>query len=278
MAEQDSKPTSEALEEISAAPEPIRSRHAISARQLLPLGLGLIALLVGCFWWGAQPDEAAPQEELAASTAVVNNDSTRSAQAAAALTRVASSLAQAQVQEPTATPTAVAATSALIPLPTVTPTLVPSPVATRTIEIQGDATLRMQLNSETFESSGQPVTLDLEPRSYVLGGDLMTQSDQWCMQVGPTGLVFDLTFTLQPVTENLHVGGELQLYDGFCGTLGNLGNLLATAPMNVTVPVGTSAIIAPSLQFQGSFMGLPNVLDISTGVFLDLAIRNPIPD
>lgn len=278
MAEQDSKPTSEALEETPATPEPIRSRHAISARQLLPLGLGLVALLVGCVWWGAQSDEAARQDELAAPAAAVANDNRRSEQAAAALTRVASSLAHAQEQEPTATPTAVAANSALIPLPTVTPTIVPSPVATRTIEVHGDATLRMQLNSEAFESNGQPVNLELEPRSYVLGGDSMTQSDQWCMQVGPTGLVFDLTFTLQPVTENLHVGGALQLYDGFCGTLGNLGNLLATAPMDVTVPVGTSAILAPSLQFQGSFMGLPNVLDISTGVFLNLAIRNPIPD
>ena len=146
-----------------------------------------------------------------------------------------------------------------------------------TIEIHGDATLRMQLNREAFESNGQPVNLDLEPRSYVLGGDSMTQSDQWCMQVGPTGLVFNLIYTLQPVTGNLHVGGEIQLYDGFCGTWGNLGNRLTAVPMNVTVPAGSTARLAPTLQVQGAFLGLPNLLDISTGVFLEMSIRNPTP-
>jgi hypothetical protein len=35
--------------------------------------------------------------------------------------------------------------------------------------------------------------------------------------------------------------------------------------------------LAPALQVQGSFLGLPGLLDISTGVFLNLTIRNPTP-
>jgi hypothetical protein len=153
--------------------------------------------------------------------------------------------------------------------------VVPSPVATRTVELSGDATLRLQLNNERFESSGQPVVINLEPRSYALGGDTMSQSDEWCVQLGPTGLVFDLTYTLHPATENLHVGGELRLYDGFCGEWGSLGNLLSTVPMNVNVPMGSAVIIAPTLQVQGSIFGLPNLLEVNTGIYLDLTIRNP---
>jgi hypothetical protein len=277
MAEQDFKPTTEEPEQQPEEVHPTNTVAAtFSARRLLPLGLGFVVLLVGCFWWGSQADTGSTtQETLATPALTATDENTRSEQSIAALTRVASSLAQAA--DPTMTPTAAAAESALIPLPTVTPTVVPSPVATRTIEISGDATLRLQLDSETFESNGQPVTIEFEPRTYVLGNETMTQTDQWCMQVGPTGLVFDLILTLQPITGNLHVGGELQLYDGFCGTLGNLGNRLSTVPMNVVVPVGSAAQLAPSLQVQGSLFGLDNLLDISTGVFLELTIRNPNP-
>lgn len=249
------------------------------SRRLLPFVLGLILLLVGCFWWANDP--ADPQDQSGSPTAVVSTSSgnNRSPQANAALTRVAASLAQSQAtpSAPTATPTPVAAVSALVPLPTVTPTLVPSPVPSRTVELKGEATLRLQLNNNTFESNGQPITIALEPRSYLLGNDTMTQSDEWCAQVGPTGLVFDLTYTLQHVTEDLHVTGEIRLYDGFCGEWGRLGNVLSTIPMDVNVPVGTSAILAPTLHVQGAFFGMPNVLDINTGVYLELIFRNPLP-
>jgi hypothetical protein len=279
MAEQHTKPIPE---EPERTPQEVHPKGAMPSRRLLPIGLGLIALLIGCFWGGNEP----PAEPLMDAPLVIPTvtrssadrssvNSSRPAQSSAALTRVASSLAQAP--EPTSTPTPVIADSALIPLPTVTPTLIPSPVTTRTIEISGEATLRLQLNSESFESSGQPVSIALEPRSYVLGGNTLTQDEQWCVQLGPTGLVFDLRFTLQPITENLYVGGELQLYDGFCGTWGNLGNRLSTVPMDVTVPAGSTARLAPTLQVQGSLMGLDNLLNISTGVFLDLTIRNPSP-
>jgi hypothetical protein len=274
MAEQDSKPTIEKPEQDPEEAQPLRQTFS---RRLLPIGLGLVALLVGCYWWDSPlPAQPLAEETRATATFTPVPERTRPAQSSAALTRVASSLAQAH--EPTETPTAVAAQSALVPLPTLTPTLVPAPMLTRTVEIRGEATVRLQLNSENFESSGQPVSLDIEPRSYILGGKTTTQSDKWCMQAGPTGLVFDLVFTLQPVTENLHVGGELQLYDGFCGTWGNLGNRLSTVPLDVTVPAGSAARLAPTLQVQGSLMGLENFLNISTGIFLELTIRNPLPN
>jgi hypothetical protein len=278
MAEQDSKPTSEESGKQLGEALPTESVSApLAARKILPLGLGLVALLVGCYWFGNQSVEPTQPDTTATPTITETSANTRPAQSSAALTRVASSLAQAHEPTATATAAAVAIVPTEIPLPTVTPTIVPSPVATRTVELKGAATLRIQLNNETFESNGQPVTIDFEPRSYVLGGDTMTTEDQWCMQVGPTGLVFDLIYTLQPVTGNLHVGGELQLYDGFCGTLGNLGNLLSAVPMNVTIPSGSTAQLAPTLQVQGSLLGLPNLLDISTGVFLEIFIRNPNP-
>jgi hypothetical protein len=237
----------------------------------------MVLILVGC-WAGNRQADSDQTDDPATPAITQNAQNTRSPQSSAALTRVASSLAQAQdVALPTVTPTAANATTSSIPLPTVTPTLVPSPVATRTIEIHGDATLRLQINNDTFESSGQPVVIEIEPRSFTLGGDTMTSSEMWCTQLGPTGLIFDLNFTLQPTTENLHVAGELRLYDGFCGQWGSLGNLLSTVPIEVNVPVGTAAILAPVLQVQGSLLGLPNVLDISTGVYLDLTIRNPNP-
>ncbi len=274
MAEQDSKPKSE---EQESKPQEIHQAGVISARRLLPVGLGLVILLVGCYWWGSQPSETKRQEILETPVIIQSSAVTRPAQSAAALTRVAASLAQAH--GPTATPILQSTASAVatVPLPTVTPTIIPSPVATRTIEINGNATLRLQLNNDTFATSGQPITIDIEPHSYILGGDTMTSQDQWCMQVGPTGLVFDLILTLQPITENLHIGGELQLYDGFCGTWGNLGNRLSTAPMNVTVPAGSTARLAPTLQVQGSLLGVPNLLDISTAISLEMSIRNPSP-
>jgi hypothetical protein len=276
MAEQESKPkTKEADHSPEDAHSWLKVSSLASARWLLPLALGIMLLLAGC----GRGNETAEASQQGSETPAITqtSDNTRSAESNAALTRVASSLAQTQDTLPTVTPTPAVADSALVPLPTLTPTIIPSPVATRTIEIGGEATLRLQLNNETFESSGQPVTIALEPRTYVLGGDVMTQSDQWCAQLGPTGLIFDLTFTLRYVTEDLHVGGELQLYDGFCGEWGGLGNQLSTLPMDITVPAGSSAQIAPTMQVQGAFFGIPNVLDINTGVSLELTIRNPSP-
>jgi hypothetical protein len=277
MAEQDRKPTKVVPEKRLEEGHPARK---VSTRQLLPIGLGLMLFLVGCFWWGNRPESETTLEEIPALPTVTpstgqSTASNRSPQAVAALTRVAESLAQSSL--PTPTSTAVVADDELVQLPTVTPTVVPSPVATRTVEIGGEATLRLELDSDSFESDGQPVTIEIAPHTFVLGGDTMQQADKWCVQVGPTGLIFDLALTLQPVTENLHVGGELQLVDGFCGEWGSLGKELTTVPMNVIVPVGTSAQLAPTMQVQGSLLGLDNLLNISTGVFLDLTIRNPRP-
>lgn len=299
MADQETRPL---IEETDPIPQKRQRRERTYSRWLLPLGLGLLVFIVGCFWWSSAPPPApitegssgattttqATMRQATATPVVVS----RPSQSSAALTRVASSLAQAP--DPTATATAVVTNStaitatdsgansvangAEIPLPTVTPTLVPQPVATRTVEFGGEAMLRLQLNREDFESNGQPVTIAIEPRSYVLGGDTLKQNDQWCMQVGPTGLVFDLQLALQPVTEDLHIGGELQLYDGFCGTWGNLGSRLSTVPVDITVPTGTVVQVAPTLQVRGNLLGLDNLLNITTGVFLELTIRNPNPN
>lgn len=97
------------------------------------------------------------------------------------------------------------------------------------------------------------------------------------MQVGSSGLVFDIVLSLLPVTENLHVSGELQLYDGFCGSLGSLGNLLTSTPLEVTIPAGATAQVSPSLQAQANLLGMDDLLNVSTGIFLELSIRNPRP-
>jgi hypothetical protein len=137
--------------------------------------------------------------------------------------------------------------------------------------------LRLQLASNNFQSSGRPVTLGLEPRSYVLGGELLTLQDRWCVQAGPSGLVFDLTYTLLPVTEELRVEGELQLYDGFCGSLGSLGAQRAASPLAVTIPADAAAQLVQSLQADAGLLGISDLLNTTTGVFLELTIRNPGP-
>lgn len=269
MAEQHSKPRSD-----DKKSEIAEDSGFVSSRQLLPIGLGLILLLAGCFFGGNQstdpdtPDTPAP----------TLTQSSRSPEADAAITRVASSLAVATIPAPTNTPLPIKTAVAGIPLPTVTPTLVPSPVATRTIELSGDATIQVRLNNSNFQSNGQPVTISIKPRTYILGGDTLAKSDKWCLQAGATGVVFDLEYSLEPVSQALNIGGKLELYDGFCGEWGKLGNLLSSIPMNVTVPTGSSAYLSPMLQAQGSFMGVPHLLDISTGIALNLNIRNPSPE
>ena len=301
MAEQDTRPTTEepaeTQEETREEVRPqLPPKEMPLPRWYLSMGLLFVALLVGAYWWGNRSTEPAPNSlQVAASASVTptttsTSENTRPPQADAALTRVAAAQLQREPSptptatfDPTATidstttPTAAAAESALIVLPTVTPTLIPSPVATRTVEIRGEATLLLQIGNENFQSSGQPVDLALDPRSYVLGGDTPSVTDEWCMQVGPSGLVFDVVLSLLPVTGDLHVSGELQLYDGFCGSLGSLGDLLATSPLDVTVPSGAAAQVAPSLQARASLLGMDNLLNIATGVFLELTIRNPQP-
>jgi hypothetical protein len=299
MAEQDSRPTNEEPAEtpeempeeadLQLSPTEVRRHQAASPRWLWSVGLVLIALLAGAYWWGSRPTTPSPatlQGSTSASatpTITSTTENTRPPQAVAALTRVAAAQLQRESPTPTdtpiptLTPTAVAADSAVIVLPTVTPTLVPSPLATRTVEIRGDATLLLQLGNENFQSSGQPVSLALDPRTYILGGETSSIADEWCMQVGPSGLVFDVVFALLPVSGDLRVSGELRLYDGFCGSLGSLGDLLATSPLDVTVPTGAAAQVAPSMQAHANLLGMGDLLNVATGVFLELTIRNPQP-
>ena len=303
MAEQDFKPTNEEPAETAEetaeempeeadpqlSPKEVKRHQTASPRWLLSVGLVLIALLAGAYWWGSRPTTPSPAtlqgstRASATPTLTSTTENTRPPQAMAALTRVAA--AQLQRESPTLTdtpistmtPTAVTADSAVIVLPTVTPTLVPSPLATRTVEIRGDATLLLELGNQNFQSSGQPVSIALDPRTYVLGGDTPSIADEWCMQVGPSGLVFDVVFALTPGSGDLRASGELRLYDGFCGSLGSLGALLASSPLDVTVPTGAAAQVAPSVQARANLLGMDNLLNVTTGVFLELTIRNPQP-
>jgi hypothetical protein len=279
MTEQDTSPHKEEAEERVEEERPkASSGKKSSSGWLLPAGLVVIALVLLYGWRESRPPLATSLQPSSQSTSTLTptRANTRVVQIVATATQTAT--LPPQQEQPTNTSTAEPVTGASeIALPTVTPTLVPSAIATRTIEIRGRATLRIQLANESFQSSGQPVDMAVEPRTYLLGGDISTVSDQWCMQLGSTGLVFDMDFSILPVSEDLQVNGNLQLFDGFCGSLGSLGDLLASSPLEVTIPAGSAAQVFPSLQAEANLLGLDKLLNVNTGVFLDLTIRNPQP-
>jgi hypothetical protein len=227
------------------------------------------AILIG-FWWTGRAQTPQTGQAVATATRPVQAP-TRPLRPSIVLTRAA-----ADVVLPTATPTA-AALSSLIALPTVTPSLPAADVPTRTVELHGQVTLRLALGNETFQSRGDPLTLPIKSRSLVLGGDTLTQTDRFCVQVGPTGLVFNLTLALLPVSEDLRVVGTLDLHDGFCSSLGSLGEVRATAPLEVTIPADAAAELVQTLQAKSTLLGVNDVLDTSTGLYLELTIRNPQP-
>jgi hypothetical protein len=271
MQESEQKPVNPTppQEDAHASPDHTHINLTRRLRRALPIGLALLALVIIAAWY-SRPGAPATVAQLAAPA---QPSATPARDTAAAIPRIATAPAPAL---PTPTPTP-AAVSALIALPTVTPTLPPPAVATRTVELRGEAMLRLQLAGNNFQSSGRPVTLGLEPRSYILGGNILTLQDRWCIQAGPSGVVFDLTYTLLPITEDLRVEGELQLYDGFCGSLGNLGEQRATSPLAVTIPANAAAQLVQSLQADAGLLGTNKVLNTTTGVFLELTIRNPGP-
>ncbi len=279
MTEQDTSPNNEETEERLEEERPkVSLGKKSSSGWLLPAGLVVVALVLFYGWQESRPPLAPSLQPSSQNTPTLTptRANTRVAQTVATSTQTATPLPQQE--PPTDTPTAEPVTSvSAIALPTVTPTLVPSSIATRTIEIRGRATLRMQLANENFQSSGQPVDLAVDPRTYLLGGDTSSIRDQWCMQLGSTGLVFAMEFSLLPVTEDLQVDGDLQLYDGFCGSLGSLGDLLASSPLQVTIPTGAAAQVPASLQAEANLLGLDELLNVNTGVFLELTIRNPQP-
>lgn len=254
-------------------PTPLRAKSP----WLISTALVLVALLMAGFWWFGRP-ESAPTGQ--AATATPTRSATRLLRPSTVLTRAAADAVTSPTAEPisrsTATPTA-AAVSSLIALPTVTPSLIAVEVATRTVELRGQTTLRLTLGNETFQSRGDPVTLAIDPRQLVLGGDALTQADSFCVQTGPSAVVFDLTYTLLPVSEDLRVAGTLKLHDGFCSSLGTLGEVRASGPLEVTIPADAAAQLVHTLQAKSSLLGVDDVLKTTTAVYIELTIRNPRP-
>jgi hypothetical protein len=270
------------MSEITPTPDPEFQEpsltgpdHPASTRAkspwLISTALVVVAMLTVSFWWFGRPESSMTGLPAPAATSPTRS-ATRPPRPSTVLTRAAADA----VTQPTATPTA-AAVSSLVALPTVTPSLAAVDVATRTIELRGQATLRLALGNDTFQSRGDPVGLAIDPRQLVLGGNTLTRGDSFCVQTGPSAVVFDLSFTLLPVSEDLRVAGTLNLHDGFCSSLGSLGDVRATAPLEVTIPADAAAQLVQNLQAKSNLLGVNDVLNTSTGVYIELTIRNPSP-
>ncbi|HXF62823.1 MAG TPA: hypothetical protein VNK95_14460 [Caldilineaceae bacterium] len=233
-----------------------------------PLVLGAGLVVVALFWWLSRTP-AMPEAPAPAPIAVVATPTPGPEPATATPEPVTEQAAAPPVTEAEAV--------ILVPtvaLPTVTPTSAPTEVATRTVSIGGNVTLRLTLETEAFESSGRPVDKPLAPRSYTLGAGALTVADRWCMQVGVANLLFDLTLTLNPATESVRTSGTLHLYDGFCDAP---GELLTSTPLDLEVPADASVQAAPSLQTRTQLLGVSDLLNTSTGVFVQLVISNTSP-
>ena len=148
----------------------------------------------------------------------VDTPASQSANSAAATARTATpttlptelpppnAAAQAEVTEraPLPEPTATVLPAAL-PLPTVTPTPELPPAAPRDVVISGSTTMRLALSGEGFDSTGRPLSFEIQPRTATLGGETVGAPDAWCVQLGLVHEAFDLTMSLEPGTENLLV-------------------------------------------------------------------------
>jgi hypothetical protein len=234
------------------------------------LGAGLV--IVALFWWLSRPS-AMPEAPTPAAVAVVATPTPGQEP-----TTETPEPAAEQVDAAPSTESAAAVLVPTVALPTVTPTSAPTQVTTRTVSIGGNVTLRLTLETDafenSFESSGRPVDKPLEPRTYTLGAGALTVADRWCMQMGVANLLFDLTLALNPATESVKTSGNLHLYDGFCDAP---GELLTSTPLELEVPADASVQAAPSLQTRTQLLGVSNLLNTSTGVFVQLVISNTRP-
>lgn len=160
-----------------------------------------------------------------------------------------------------------------VALPTVTPTVSRTQSISRRVNLTGNATLRLALENDKFTSSGQPLELALEPRAWVLSTAAPRVTDQWCTQLGVSSLVFDVVLRLDPGDQSVAMDGSVELYDGFCDD--TLGAQRAATPLSVDIPADAAAQIVQSLQAESSLFNTENLLNIDTGVFIELTIRNP---
>ncbi len=265
-----------AIEQETAAATPLnrRPRTAPSIFHILTSGIVLCVALLSLIWWRGEPPAMIPTPTLVATqwaivpapTATPRLTETTTETGAEAGTEVTGALTPIPTEPPTAE------SAAGIPLPTVTPTLVSARVGTRTLEISGQATLRLALSSDDFKSSGRPLPLILEPHTYILGSDIPVIADRWCFQAGVSAVFFDLTMELDQPSGAINVDGEIQLHNGFCDSP---GEQTAVSPISLQVPADATAEVVHSLQADSSLFGLSNLLQTSTGIFLELTLRNP---
>lgn len=263
MAEQDPTLISDETGPHSESPRPQAGRP-------VPALVLAAALLIGLVWWGGSVflGQGAPnpeQQEMAAPLALDMEVEARAQPLQEAVTPTP------RLPEPTATAPPVTQAAESVPLPTVTATPLPSEVPSRTLTFAGTATLRLQLQNDAFASSGKPLELALEPRTYTFGNGTSTVTDRWCMQMGLVNLVFDLTFDMNPINGAIRTSGALDLYDGFCETPGP--QRISTA-LDVEVPADASAQVHHSLQTETHMLEVDDLLNIDTGVFVELVISN----
>lgn len=264
MTEQNPTPiTEDQAEEPVTEIAPAR-RHAA---RLIPVISLAAVILIGALWWNGRPTPVrAPQHADAAALVDPPVLATQTKAPAAQPTAPASPLSL----QPTATPTATERAAA-IALPTVTPTLVPSEVPSRTVTVEGKATLRLLLQNGNFASNGGPVDRAVGPRTYKLGGAVTTVADSWCMQLGLVNLLFDITLELNPVNGAVKSTGTLGIHGGFCDAP---GPQQAGGTLDVEVPADASAQLVRSLQTESHLLEVADLLNIDTGVFVELVIAN----
>lgn len=265
MTEQDPAPiTEDQAEELTTEITPVR-RHA---GWLIPVITLAAIILIGVLWWNGRPapDARAPQHADAAALVDLPTPVTQTQAPAAQPAATATPLPP----QPTATPIATEQ-AATVALPTVTPTLVPSEVPSRTVTVEGTATLRLLLQNSSFASNGGPVDRAVGPRTYELGGATTTVTDRWCMQLGLVNLLFDITLALNPVNGTVKSTGTLGIHGGFCDAP---GPQQAGGTLDVEVPADASAQLVRSLQTESHLLEVADLLNIDTGVFVQLVIAN----
>lgn len=264
MAEQDHNITQDETAEGPAALRPT------AGRWVLIVSLAAV-MLIALMWWSGRtaPAPLEPGDE--------DLDPTRApvaeVQRQAPVVQPAATPPPA-MPEPTPTPVVTQEVTG-IALPTVTPTLVPSDVPSRAVTFGGMATLRLALQNDSFASTGRPVDREIEPREFVLDGTSPAVTDNWCMQLGIANLLFDVTFTLNPLNGTVDTTGTLALHDGFCDAP---GPRRASTALNLEVPADASAEVVQSLQTERHLLEVTDLLDIDTGVFVELVISNTRPE
>ena len=262
---------------------------------LIPVIIGFALLIIGIVWWNRSSTKAdLPNAPTLAGNVPTNAPVTvKPILVPSALTTTAT-IAPIITIVPTAT---VAPAPAITPAVTVTnsnlestpltvtpetvtatavlPTITPVPVATdspsRTVTVDGAATLHVMIANSVFQASGQPLALPIEPRTYHLGVHTPTITDQWCLQLGIVNLQFKLTLNLVPIVAGVAATGSIELYDDYCAAPGQRRDM---AGVDLTVPANATAQITHNLRSKRELLKVPDLLDTDNYIDLELHISN----